>query len=244
MIWLVIGAVAPSFLIALAAGFMVRRLAPHIGLVDLPGGRKVHGSVTPLGGGLAIWLGVVGAFALGAGDPQPLDARAGNIRRRFGQNAAGPGGTGVERTGQPGRSARRGFALPLRRPVGSVGRSHHPDALGPGRRLARARLAAASGGAGRGGGLAGFRQRLAIDAVYGRAAVDRIVERGLDRGAGEFLQHARQHGRPVGRRGHDRGRAVGGGAAFGAESDHPRAATLRGRFFIGSGRRTGRLFVA
>lgn len=85
MIWLVIGAVAPSFLIALAAGFMVRRLAPHIGLVDLPGGRKVHGSVTPLGGGLAIWLGVVGAFALGQvtlnrWTPEPATSAAGSAK--------------------------------------------------------------------------------------------------------------------------------------------------------------------
>ncbi len=65
MIWLVVGAVVPSFAIALLAGFAMRRLAPRIGLVDWPGGRKVHATVTPLGGGLAIWLGVVGAFALG-----------------------------------------------------------------------------------------------------------------------------------------------------------------------------------
>jgi UDP-GlcNAc:undecaprenyl-phosphate GlcNAc-1-phosphate transferase len=31
----------------------------------VPGDRKVHASATPLGGGLAIWLGVVGAFGLG-----------------------------------------------------------------------------------------------------------------------------------------------------------------------------------
>ncbi len=65
MIWLVVGAVVPGFLIALVAGFAVRRLAPRIGLVDQPGARKVHTRTTPLGGGLAIWLGVVGAFALG-----------------------------------------------------------------------------------------------------------------------------------------------------------------------------------
>ncbi len=65
MVWFVAGAVLPAFLIALLAGFAVRRLAPRIRLVDVPGGRKAHARVVPLGGGLAIWLGVVGTFALG-----------------------------------------------------------------------------------------------------------------------------------------------------------------------------------
>jgi UDP-GlcNAc:undecaprenyl-phosphate GlcNAc-1-phosphate transferase len=34
-------------------------------MVDRPSARKVHTQPTPLGGGLAIWLGVVGTFALG-----------------------------------------------------------------------------------------------------------------------------------------------------------------------------------
>jgi UDP-GlcNAc:undecaprenyl-phosphate/decaprenyl-phosphate GlcNAc-1-phosphate transferase len=65
MFWLVVGAVVPSFSIALVAGFVMRRLAPRIGLVDRPGERKVHTQTTPLGGGLAIWFGVVGSFSLG-----------------------------------------------------------------------------------------------------------------------------------------------------------------------------------
>jgi UDP-GlcNAc:undecaprenyl-phosphate GlcNAc-1-phosphate transferase len=44
------------------------RLAPKLGLVDLPGERKVHTQATPRGGGLAIYLAlVVGAFSLGQG---------------------------------------------------------------------------------------------------------------------------------------------------------------------------------
>ncbi len=58
------GAVLPSLLIAWISAFVVRRFAPRWGLVDQPGVRKVHTTPTPLGGGLAIWLGVVAPFAL------------------------------------------------------------------------------------------------------------------------------------------------------------------------------------
>lgn len=59
MITLVLGAVVPSAVIACLAAYVVRRKAVDWGLVDLPGGRKVHVTPTPLGGGLAIYLGVV-----------------------------------------------------------------------------------------------------------------------------------------------------------------------------------------
>jgi len=55
----------PSALIALAAGYWLRRAAPQWGLVDKPGARKVHTTPTPLGGGIAIWLGVLLPFAAG-----------------------------------------------------------------------------------------------------------------------------------------------------------------------------------
>ena len=42
MDWFVAAAVLPSFLIALAAGFVVRRVAPRIGLVNAPGGRSAR----------------------------------------------------------------------------------------------------------------------------------------------------------------------------------------------------------
>ena len=64
-IWFVAAAVAPSLLISLAAGFVVRRWAPRWGLVDQPGERKVHVTATPLGGGLAIWLAVIVTFGIG-----------------------------------------------------------------------------------------------------------------------------------------------------------------------------------
>lgn len=61
----VAGSVAPSFVIALVATYVVRRFAPRWGLIDQPSDRKIHVTPTPRGGGLAIWLGVVGTFALG-----------------------------------------------------------------------------------------------------------------------------------------------------------------------------------
>jgi UDP-GlcNAc:undecaprenyl-phosphate GlcNAc-1-phosphate transferase len=59
-----------SFLLAFAISWLlcwgIIRLAPRLGLVDLPGERKVHTHATPRGGGLAIYLAVVvTAAALG-----------------------------------------------------------------------------------------------------------------------------------------------------------------------------------
>lgn len=56
----------PSALIALLGGFAMRGLAPRWGLIDRPDARKVHSTPTPLGGGIAIWLGVLLPFALGS----------------------------------------------------------------------------------------------------------------------------------------------------------------------------------
>jgi len=63
--WFLIGAMLPSLLIAAFAATVIRRLAPRWGLVDRPGLRKVHTRPTPLGGGLAIWLGMLVPFAAG-----------------------------------------------------------------------------------------------------------------------------------------------------------------------------------
>ena len=56
--------VLPACLISwLATGAMIR-LAPRLGLLDLPNvARKVHTTPTPLGGGIGIWLGVVTVLA-------------------------------------------------------------------------------------------------------------------------------------------------------------------------------------
>lgn len=57
------GSILPSLFLALGATYVVRRYAAAWGLIDQPGERKVHTTPTPRGGGLAIWLSVVGTFA-------------------------------------------------------------------------------------------------------------------------------------------------------------------------------------
>ncbi|MEX0865944.1 MAG: undecaprenyl/decaprenyl-phosphate alpha-N-acetylglucosaminyl 1-phosphate transferase, partial [Pirellulales bacterium] len=65
MVWLIAGSLIPSFAVSCVAAAMVRRYAARLGLVDMPGERKVHDAPIPLGGGLAIWLGVVLPLAAG-----------------------------------------------------------------------------------------------------------------------------------------------------------------------------------
>jgi len=65
VIWLVLGSLAPSMVVAWAAAFWVRRYGPRLGLVDRPGHRKVHTTPMPTSGGLAIWLAIVLPLALG-----------------------------------------------------------------------------------------------------------------------------------------------------------------------------------
>jgi UDP-GlcNAc:undecaprenyl-phosphate GlcNAc-1-phosphate transferase len=55
----------PAFLISVVAVAWVRSMAERLGLLDRPGLRKVHSTPIPLGGGIGIWCGVVGTFALG-----------------------------------------------------------------------------------------------------------------------------------------------------------------------------------
>ncbi len=43
---------------------MIRYLGPRLGLMDRPGGRKIHDHAIPLGGGIGIWLGVVVPLAV------------------------------------------------------------------------------------------------------------------------------------------------------------------------------------
>lgn len=65
-LWLLAAMLVPSALITLLAGYVVRRWAPTWGLIDKPNAaRKVHTAPTPLGGGLAIWLGMIAPFAAG-----------------------------------------------------------------------------------------------------------------------------------------------------------------------------------
>ena len=90
--FLVVGAILTLFAFALsyALGWLARVVAPRVGLVDRPGGRKAHARPTPLGGGVAIWLttGLVlgaGALAIGLGRgllPPELAVHIGGLRER------------------------------------------------------------------------------------------------------------------------------------------------------------------
>lgn len=63
MIWLVIATVVPPLLVSLVSLYPVRRFAYQLGLVAHPGGHSTHVNVTPLGGGIGIWLGILVTFA-------------------------------------------------------------------------------------------------------------------------------------------------------------------------------------
>src|SRR5438128_9332349 len=56
----ILGLIVLSFAISWILTFAMKRIAPRLGLVDKPGGRKIHANPKPLGGGVAIFI----AFAL------------------------------------------------------------------------------------------------------------------------------------------------------------------------------------
>ena len=58
MTWAILAILPVSFAITWAATYAVRAVAPRVGFVDRPGGRKVHANAKPLGGGVAIFAGV------------------------------------------------------------------------------------------------------------------------------------------------------------------------------------------
>ena len=230
-------------------------LAPQIGLVDLPGPRKVHARATPLGGGLAIWLGLVGAFVLGqlaldawtpalgsAPDGARSETAAGDERVAAGPEAA------LEQSVDELRRLVRLHAAGLHEKAGDLwmllAAATGVMLLGLADDLVGDRLAPALGGAGGPGLRAGSGKSLATDDVHRCSAAHGNLERRVDRRPDQLVQHARQHGRPLGRRGDDRGRAARGHLAHGAESGHPGSAALRGRFFARAGRRAGRIPVA
>lgn len=65
MTWLLVGSLLPSLATSCLLAAWIRRRALGWGLLDQPGARKVHVTPTPLGGGLAIWAGVVLPLAVG-----------------------------------------------------------------------------------------------------------------------------------------------------------------------------------
>src|SRR4051812_5079445 len=59
MTFAILGLGVVSFVISWLATFAMIRVAPRIGFVDKPGHRKIHSNPKPLGGGVAIFLGIV-----------------------------------------------------------------------------------------------------------------------------------------------------------------------------------------
>jgi len=66
LVLFILACIAPSLLLSLVGTAVVRIWALRTGFVDRPNvARKVHTTPTPLGGGIGIWLGLVGTFAAG-----------------------------------------------------------------------------------------------------------------------------------------------------------------------------------
>lgn len=59
MIIFIVGTYMSAFLVSVVGTPIIRRLAPALGLVDQPGHRKVHSNPTPMGGGIAVFLGLL-----------------------------------------------------------------------------------------------------------------------------------------------------------------------------------------
>jgi UDP-GlcNAc:undecaprenyl-phosphate GlcNAc-1-phosphate transferase len=59
LVFFIFGAILPSFIVCWVSVRWVRRWAVRWQLVDKPAARKVHSTPTPMGGGVAIWLGVM-----------------------------------------------------------------------------------------------------------------------------------------------------------------------------------------
>lgn len=55
-----------SFTISFVSTYLIKRVAPRLGFVDKPGGRKIHANAKPLGGGVAIFLGFAVPLLLAA----------------------------------------------------------------------------------------------------------------------------------------------------------------------------------
>ena len=53
----ILALIPASLGISLTVTYLMKRIAPRIGFVDKPGGRKIHANPKPLGGGVAIFLG-------------------------------------------------------------------------------------------------------------------------------------------------------------------------------------------
>ncbi len=65
VVWLMVVTIVPPFVVCALSLYPIRRNAAKLGLLDRPGGHSTHTDVTPLGGGIGIWLGIIATFAAG-----------------------------------------------------------------------------------------------------------------------------------------------------------------------------------
>jgi UDP-GlcNAc:undecaprenyl-phosphate GlcNAc-1-phosphate transferase len=65
IVWLLGVTIVPPFVVCAISLYPIRRYAYRLGLVDRPSGHSTHVNVTPLGGGIGIWLGIIFTFAAG-----------------------------------------------------------------------------------------------------------------------------------------------------------------------------------
>ena len=80
-----------AFITSLLFTPLIRRLAPGLGLVDQPGLRKVHVTPTPMGGGIAVFLGLlvpVLLVAFAGGMVRLAPAALGELRASVGNDVA------------------------------------------------------------------------------------------------------------------------------------------------------------
>lgn len=65
LVWLLAVTILPPMLCCMLVLYPIRRYAHRLGLLDRPGGHSTHTEVTPLGGGIGIWLGIMLTFLSG-----------------------------------------------------------------------------------------------------------------------------------------------------------------------------------
>ncbi len=65
MSWVPALAIVPGLLVSLTVCYLVRAIAPRVGLLDQPGHRKIHARPVPFGGGIGIWAGIVLPLSIG-----------------------------------------------------------------------------------------------------------------------------------------------------------------------------------
>jgi len=63
--WLGVVTLLPAAVVSALSLYPVRAFARRLGLLDHPTGHSTHANSTPLGGGIGIWLGIIGTFAVG-----------------------------------------------------------------------------------------------------------------------------------------------------------------------------------